>query len=155
MTLIGDLNKLKNMFSKAQWDSAVNKIKKVTEDEAGIIERMFLRTTSTWEHDVSFTVKSEMSSNDISVTISTDDKIYFYLNYGTSIRYATMSPDFKPKSTYRTIGSRGGAGQKLYVNKRFPREGIEAREWADEIYIRRSPMYLNKILRIMRYATSR
>lgn len=52
-----------------------------------------------------------------------------WLDEGTAVRYATMSPDWASKTTPKVIGSGSGAGKVLYVKKDQPRDGIEAREW--------------------------
>lgn len=59
--------------------------------------------------------------------------VYFFLNYGTRIRYATMSHDFSPKTSVRVLQSFPGSGGKAYVSIFLPRPGIKARHWDDEI----------------------
>lgn len=59
--------------------------------------------------------------------------VYFFLNGGTTVRYATMTPDFEPKSRVRWLGSGPGAGGLASVDIRRPRKGIVARKWDEEI----------------------
>lgn len=60
-------------------------------------------------------------------------KKWFWLDKGTKVRYATMSPDFQSKTIPRVLDSRSGKGGRLFVNKKRPRPGIEAREWTEMI----------------------
>ena len=57
------------------------------------------------------------------------DKIYYFISKGTRVRYATMSSDFKSKTSPSRIKSRPGAGRVIYVSKRKPRPGIKARNF--------------------------
>lgn len=59
--------------------------------------------------------------------------VYYFLNEGTTVRYATMTPDFNPKSRVRWLGSGPGAGYLASVDVRRPRAGIAARHWDEEI----------------------
>lgn len=56
-----------------------------------------------------------------------------WLDQGTSVRYATMTPDFKPKTTPGVFWSGSGAGGLLYVSKQRPRPGIKARNWSEKL----------------------
>jgi len=58
-----------------------------------------------------------------------EDERVTWLNDGTRVRYATMTPGFVAKSVPRTLASRPGRGGVLYVNRNRPRPGIKAREW--------------------------
>ena len=58
---------------------------------------------------------------------------WIWLDEGTSVRYATMTPGFIAKTKVRVIGSGAGRGGKMFVNRRFPRPGIAARHFSDEI----------------------
>jgi hypothetical protein len=60
-------------------------------------------------------------------------KKWNWLNKGTKVRYAVMSPDFRPKTRTRFIGSGAGRGKMLFVSKKHPMPGIKAREWTEEI----------------------
>jgi hypothetical protein len=54
---------------------------------------------------------------------------FFWLNYGTKVRYAVMSNPFVAKTTPGLLGSRAGKGGMLFVNKKHPMPGIKARKF--------------------------
>ena len=107
--------------------AALNRMRKV-----GVKVRAdFEKTTATWEHDVDFDQAISLSQKDGGPTllVDTGDKIYKFVSGGTKVRYATMTPDFVPKTVPRVIGSGPGAGGVAFVNKQRPRPGIKAREF--------------------------
>lgn len=57
--------------------------------------------------------------------------VYYFLNEGTKIRYATMTRDplFNAKTRPSWLGSGPGEGGVAYVSKFVPRPGITARKW--------------------------
>jgi hypothetical protein len=109
--------------------------------EAEIVKRAFERTTATWNTPVEFTIKKSLSSNSFAFTVSTNSDIYAFVNNGTIVRYATMTPDFSPKTHIRVIGSGSGEGGLMFVNRNYPQPGIEAREFDLEIAERRDPYF--------------
>lgn len=56
-------------------------------------------------------------------------KKWWWLELGTRVRYATMSRDFRAKTTRGELGSRAGKGHMVFVSRRHPRPGIKARNW--------------------------
>lgn len=86
----------------------------------------FEKTVATWEDKPTFTVNRNMGN----VTVGTSSRIYSYIDKGTSVRYATMSPDFAPKTRSRVIGSTGGRGRMVFVSRNHPKPGIQAREFS-------------------------
>jgi len=54
---------------------------------------------------------------------------WFWLDEGTAVRYATMSPDWRSKTSPGSLRSVSGRGTMLFVSKKHPRPGIEARGW--------------------------
>lgn len=76
-------------------------------------------------------------------------KKWIFLNVGTSLRWAVMSPNWKSKTKPRQLKSGGGRGKAIIVGKRAmqrrnikPRPGIDAREWTPEIFETRSPEFV-------------
>jgi hypothetical protein len=63
--------------------------------------------------------------------VGTDDIVFHYLNEGTSVRKATMTSDFTPKTQPGRLLSRGGSGGKSFVSNdpRHWHPGIQPREW--------------------------
>lgn len=54
---------------------------------------------------------------------------WIWLSFGTKVRYATMTDDFRAKTHVRVLGSGAGRGGVAFVNTRKPNPGIKAREW--------------------------
>lgn len=122
-------------------------LNKILVEELDIIERMYNRTTKTWKpKDVpTWSKKTGGGERNMRYTISTTDTPFVFIDLGTDIRYATMTPDFSRKTNPRILGSRGGSGGVQFVNRGVPRAGIEPRKFSDEIVKRRSPKLLTKL----------
>lgn len=69
-----------------------------------------------------------------------------WLDQGTSVRYATMSRDFLPKTRVRVITSRPGRGHLHFVDRRVPRPGIDARYFDNEISKRLDPKFEKRLV---------
>lgn len=119
------------LLPKNQLDPA--KLLKVVENSLTAIAKDvkvdFDTTTRTWRKRPVFIVVTSPYKR----VVSTDDDVYRFLARGTSIRYATMSADFRPKTRSRYIGSNIGKGGAVFISKKYPKPGIQAREWEDEI----------------------
>jgi len=127
---------------------------KIMRKEAGVIQRMFERTTGTWESRPIFSIEQDRDNE--SVSIGTEDLIYFFLNYGTAERYAVMSSDFSAKTAPGVIGSGQGRGGAVIVGANSPiMEGIEARLWTKEIIKRREPKFVKNMNEEIKRATVR
>jgi hypothetical protein len=106
----------------------------VLKREANYVRNQYLKFTSTWEHHPAFMVSRFQWSGDIvQIIVETDDEIFKYIDEGTSIRYATMTPDFVPKTTPGSLKSGPGAGGLAYVSRKHPRPGIKARKISELI----------------------
>lgn len=57
---------------------------------------------------------------------------WFWLSFGTDVRYAVMTPDFVSKTQPGRLGNRKGKGGFSHFSL-VPLPGIEAREWHDII----------------------
>lgn len=108
-------------------DSAANEVKKDLES-----------ITGTWTHKVDFRVEVRIFGGDAVARITTRDKIFHFINEGTRVRYALMSPDWKSKTAPGRLRSGSGRGRVLYIGKRkpwrksrkrWPRPGIKARAY--------------------------
>jgi len=96
-------------------------------------EKRFGETTRTWRHAVKFDITLRPETTQIVGGCFTQDEVYFYLDGGTRVRYATMTPDFQAKTRPWWIGSGPGRGGVRYINRRRPRPGIKARHFADAV----------------------
>ena len=91
------------------------------------------KTVGTWERKPRFT--AEPITGGWGARIS---PLYpwEYLNRGTRVRYANLSRDWKSKTKPNVIGSFRGSGRVLFISRRHPRPGIQARNWQDMIFRR-------------------
>lgn len=115
--------------------------------EAQIVKGRLDQVTQTWNHEVNFYYDISTSGDTFSFVITTKDEIFWYLNNGTDKRYAVMTKDFVPKTQPRVIGSRQGKGGFAYYVD-FEVDGIEAREWIEEIAERREKYFPNNMSRL-------
>ena len=102
------------------------------------VRRSFVSSVSTWDHKPVFekeveTVGGWQSLIKVIGTVSTTDDVYGYINNGTSVRYATMTPNFKAKTKPGRIGAGAGAGGVSYVLRSRPRPGIKPRKFDEMI----------------------
>ena len=58
---------------------------------------------------------------------------WLWLDQGTKVRYATMTPKFVPKTRGGQLNSWKGRGGMLFVNKKRPRPGIKARHFIEAL----------------------
>ena len=94
-----------------------------------VIKAQFERTTRTWRRRPPFTSTIVNQPNQVVGDTGTDSEIYGYINDGTSIRYAVMTPDFTSKTRPGNIDASRGSGGFSHFNFRQPRPGIEARRF--------------------------
>lgn len=72
-------------------------------------------------------------------------KKWFWLSFGTAVRYAVMSQDFVSKTQPGTTANRKGAGGFSHFSK-FPLPGIEARDWHNIIRLAAGPLYRSRLV---------
>lgn len=85
----------------------------------------FLVTVQTWNNKPDFVKESEPGIR----RVYTSNLIYKFVSGGTRVRYATMTPNFKAKTSPGVIGSTAGSGGVAFISRKFPRPGIEARKF--------------------------
>lgn len=118
--------------------------------EGDAIRKEYEKTTRTWNHKPEFEVLPEVSDTEATVLVGTDDKIYKFLDEGTRVRYATLSKDWQSKTKPGIIGSGPGRGRVLFVSKKRPRPGIEARRFTQIIQSRRKRPFHRSMIKAMR-----
>lgn len=99
------------------------------DESAEKAKELFEETVETWESKPEFIVMGDGATHRY---IYTSSQVYGYLNYGTRVRYATMTPGFVAKTSPKVIKSGAGSGGVHFINKSRPRPGIQARRW-DEV----------------------
>jgi len=123
------------------------KIRKATIETGKELNNLFKRTTTTWNHPVPFRRRMRGINR---VTVSTRDKPYFFVNNGTRVRRALMTPDFVPKSKPRTLRQGVGRGGVVYISRKIQRPGIKAREFDKVIAKKIKPKMRAILLRNLR-----
>lgn len=127
----------------------------VVEEIIDDADKRFQQTYATWEHDPGFDKDLDVSDREISGSVTTTDPIYGYVSRGTQVRYATMSPDFVAKTRVRTIGSFPGHGRVLYIDRKRPRPGIQARQFEEIIRDWAEPRFIKKARKAIDEAAKR
>lgn len=108
----------------------------------------FIRTTYYFRnHNPLFWKKRGYAGGDIFVRVGTDDEIYFYLNEGTSVRYATMEPSYQRITHPNSLGTNVGVGGMLFVSKNKPRPGIAPRNFTKLISEKHQRAFLFDVTR--------
>lgn len=133
------------------FDALIEELKKDVNDEVSDIDAKYAKTYRTWEHKPDFKIKKASIEGDRIVGSTaiyqgpSRDNPYQFIEKGTKVRYATMTPGFRAKTSVRVIGSGTGAGGLLYVSKRRPRPGIKAREFTEVIQEEEQPKFEAKV----------
>jgi hypothetical protein len=101
----------------------------------------FYKPVKTWVGDKpEFKYKATKDADVYKLLVTTKDEDsagtnkYRWLNFGTKVRRALMSRDFKAKTTPGFLGSGRGRGKMLFVSKKLERPGIKPRKWEHMIY---------------------
>lgn len=79
-------------------------------------------------------------------------QIWFYLDQGTLVRYATMTKDpvYNSKTSPNTLRTHSNnPGKMAYVNTRRPRPGIKARGWTSWIASFRGKQFQRRMTKAM------
>ncbi len=125
--------------------------------EIRIIDDLYSKTYRTWKSKPGFQITNATNRQKISVRTGSNDDKMFWLDDGTRVRWALMSPDWVSKTRPRAIGSRGGSGRVIIAGKRAmiargigPRPGIKARQFTREIVVRRQKPYTKAMTRALR-----
>lgn len=113
---------------------------KALEAEAKEFKRHYENVMATWTTPPKVHTETGMDGDDAYGEASIDPDSdptgrprMAYLEFGTRVRYATMTSDFVPKTKVGWLGSRAGRGGLSYVNKKRPREGIDERKFSATI----------------------
>lgn len=109
------------------------------------IDREFEQTVNTWNGKPGFKKEVVPHPDRIQGTVSTDNKIYGYINNGTSVRRALMSKNWKSKTKPGFIGSGQGAGHVVFISRRISRPGIKARNFDKVIARRVQKRFLDRV----------
>ena len=98
-----------------------------------ILNKEFNEIVAPFYHQVNFTSEVGYEGGNVRVAVYTDDEIFGYLEYGTSVRYATMASDFERKTNPGTLETGEGSGPSdaslMFISRSTPHRGIDARRY--------------------------
>ena len=138
----------------------LNLLVKAVEKTIDEADKEFAKTYKTFDHKPDFIKALEEGKAKIVSSTTTSGEgskqhPYPFVVKGTSVRYATMTPDFIAKTKPRIIGSGSGAGGVAYIDTRRPRKGIEAREFDLEIAEQTKPKFVKNVKAAIRQIRKR
>ena len=120
-------------------------IRKAIHDTGMNMKKTFEGTTSTWDTDVKFTMRSTFTDSKCEIEVSTDNEIYGYVNEGTKPhvirpRFAkrlAFQTGYRAKTRPKSItsGPGGASGPYAYANV-VHHPGTKAREFTKYVTIR-------------------
>jgi hypothetical protein len=105
------------------------------------------KTTKTWQGEKpKFESQISLTSKEARVTpVATGSEHgwhkWMWLNWGTRVRYAIMTRDFKAKTQPGVVGSTRGRGGLAFIDVNNPQPGIEPRDWSKIILKRLRPKF--------------
>jgi hypothetical protein len=129
------------------FDSLIEELARDVNTTVNAIDQQYKKTYRTWQHKPDFKkTKAVITKRRIAGNTGIHKKVskenpYQFVEKGTRVRYATMSPDFKAKTRPGLIVSRKGTGGVLFVNRNKPRPGIKKRDFTGQIRKREQPKF--------------
>jgi hypothetical protein len=123
--------------SKLPFDAKghIKQIEEGLDKAAKETQKEMLKTVSTWKDKPDFVVdKGKMER-----LVVSRNKIYFFVSGGTRVRYATMTPNFKAKTSPSRYQAQAGAGGVAFISKLKPKPGIKARKFDTKTAKRMQP----------------
>jgi hypothetical protein len=103
---------------------------------------LFQATTRSWTNDPTFTAAQTARGWQVEI----DPAFPFqWVNKGTRVRYAFMSKDWKSKTKPNVLASFKGRGRVLFISRKRPMPGIQARNFTDIVMKRVQARAANKV----------
>lgn len=119
------------------------------------MELDFERTVATWNDKPKFKKEVTRKGGNPTISVTTTDPIYFYVDNGTRVRRALMSDDWKSKTTPEVIGSGKGKGHVVFISKHLKLPGIKARHFSKNIAKKWKPEFQRQIKNALARAARR
>jgi len=153
-----------NKHYKFKYDSKAirERMRDVLEKFANEVIKLLNQTTQTWKGDRPVFVKrytqTAQSIGFLVAVEGTDEAIakFQWLNDGTSVRWAVMSPNWQSKTTPESLSSEPGAGYvRMRGRMRMQKHGIPAkpgilpRNWMEEVGYKLEGLFEKKIEEMM------
>jgi hypothetical protein len=121
----------------------MNEARKVAREEAKLQKRILEKLVSGWNvpEPVVVELEEELKSNLISITVKINNRYFYFVDQGTSVRFATMTNDFIPRTRSGSLRSGPKIGGLSFVSRKHPRPGIEPRLFMMTLEKRRRDKY--------------
>lgn len=128
-------------------DEIIREVKRAARNEARTQRRILTNDVmGTWGEHPPVRIQTGVTAGDMLYEqVDIDDNIFFFLDQGTSIRYATMSDDWVSETIPYEFKSIPGQGTVMFVNKSVVRPPIEPRHWMLKLYRERRPKFEDAI----------
>ena len=140
------------LFDDRQFSRDLQTINKTT---AQAMKRDYERIVNTWDDKPEFEQITQSTREDIAVLVGTDNRIFGYLDRGTRVRHAVMSPDFEAKTRPGELRSYPGKGGVVFVSRNINLLGIEGRGWTRVMTRKYKKPYQRKVEQALRRARQR
>lgn len=129
-----------------------NNVRALLEEEGKIDKRLMQTTAENWNEPPGFETVVTMRQDGVADTHPTgaNAKKWYYLQFGTSVRYARMSRDWQSKTTPGNLRSGPGQGHVIARGaKAGAQPGIQARGWIQIIVKMRRKPFADKARRVL------
>jgi hypothetical protein len=111
------------------------------------------RTTRTWDMHPKFELVTSITKGGPTFLLGTDDKIYKFIDEGTSVRYAHMPPDYVQKTVPGLLTSfPGGSSKRRWIDVSDPQPGIAPRGFSEMIHAKYEKVFPREMEKAMREA---
>lgn len=110
-------------------------MRKALEDVEKNVLKDFAKTTANWKKKPKFQaeISEDAAVGGLKLEVTTDDKVYGFVDKGTKVRRALMTKDFQAKTIPSTVGSFPGKGKVVFISRKLARPGIKARKFSEFI----------------------
>lgn len=142
----GNLTKLANGVDKKLYGAVEAENKAIVSD--------FLKPTETWKENVHFDVRIKYTGDKLESQVSTDNKIYVYLDKGIQPHIIQAKPgkhlffalEFQAKTKPGSLSSGpGSVGSEKIVANMVNHPGTKPRRYSQLIYNRAKPRFIKRI----------
>lgn len=143
VTAIGNASRLGTNTARLE-----NQIELLLNKYASDANDLLLQPTRTWKnHAVAFSREFRRDSRGMYNVIFTDSDVFFWLNYGTSKRFAVLSGDWSSKTSVGSLAAGEGSGSVVAISK-IAMAGIKAREWTNLVVEKLQPQFTQDMQQI-------
>jgi hypothetical protein len=120
--------------------------------------KLFLQTVKTWRTQTSFWYRTAETNEGVKLTFFTDNPKYHFVDEGTAVRYAVMTPDFIARTKPNVLNAFKGKGGLWYMLRKGhpdPKPGIAPRNFSEIITERTGPVFRGALQRELSDALER